>query len=119
MRLSAWYFSHYEYFIYCTSWDDKCDDDNDDDDDDDDYYYYYYYYDDNDVDECGAVGGLSIGRGNRSSRRKPSPVPRCPPQIPHYLTRNPHYIIISWRSLTLSPHILHQLTASSRNEYQN
>jgi hypothetical protein len=27
-------------------------------------------------------GGL-IGRGNRSTRRKPAPVPLCPPQIPH------------------------------------
>jgi hypothetical protein len=37
-------------------------------------------------DECGAVGGMRIGRGNRSTRRKPAPVPLCPPQIPHYLT---------------------------------
>jgi hypothetical protein len=37
-------------------------------------------------DECGAVGGI-IGRGNRSTRRKPAPVPLCPLQIPHDLTR--------------------------------
>jgi hypothetical protein len=36
-----------------------------------------------DDDECGAVGGMRIGRGNRSTRRKPAPVPLCPPQIPH------------------------------------
>jgi hypothetical protein len=36
-------------------------------------------------DERGAVGGLRIGRGNRSARRKPTPVPLCPPQIPHDL----------------------------------
>jgi hypothetical protein len=30
----------------------------------------------------GEIGGLS-GRGNRSSRRKPAPVPLCPPQTPH------------------------------------
>jgi hypothetical protein len=30
-------------------------------------------------DECGAVGG--------STQRKPAPVPLCPPQMPHYLTR--------------------------------
>jgi hypothetical protein len=36
-------------------------------------------------DECGAVGGM-IGRGNRSTRRKPVPVLLCPPQIPHDLT---------------------------------
>jgi hypothetical protein len=33
-----------------------------------------------------AVSGIGIGRGNRSTRRKPTPVPLCPPQIPHYLT---------------------------------
>jgi hypothetical protein len=31
----------------------------------------------------GEIGGMMIGRGNRSSRRKPAPVPRCPPQTPH------------------------------------
>jgi hypothetical protein len=36
-------------------------------------------------DECGAVGEMS-GRGNRSIRRKPAPVPRCPPQILHDVT---------------------------------
>jgi hypothetical protein len=30
----------------------------------------------------GEIGGM-IGRGNRSTRRKPVPVPLCPPQIPH------------------------------------
>jgi hypothetical protein len=39
-----------------------------------------------DDDDYGAVGGMSIGRGNRSTRRKPTPVPLCPPQIPHDLT---------------------------------
>jgi hypothetical protein len=39
-------------------------------------------------DECGAVGGLTIGRGNRSILRKPGPVPFCPPQIPRGLTWN-------------------------------
>jgi hypothetical protein len=37
-------------------------------------------------DECGIVRGMTIGRGNRSTRRKPAPVPLCPPQIPHELT---------------------------------
>jgi hypothetical protein len=32
----------------------------------------------------GEVGGI-IGRGNRSTRRKPAPVPLCPPQTPHAL----------------------------------
>jgi hypothetical protein len=37
-------------------------------------------------DECGAVGGMRIGRRNRSTRRKPAPMPFCPPQTPHVLT---------------------------------
>jgi hypothetical protein len=41
--------------------------------------------DDDDDDECGGVTGMRIGRGNRSTRRKPTPVPFCPPQIPHNL----------------------------------
>jgi hypothetical protein len=39
--------------------------------------------------DCGAIGGMKIGRGNRSTRRKTAPVPLCPPQIPHELTRAP------------------------------
>jgi hypothetical protein len=31
----------------------------------------------------GEFGGMMIGRGNRSTRRKPAPVPLCPPQTPH------------------------------------
>jgi hypothetical protein len=30
---------------------------------------------------------MRTGRGNRSTRSKPAPVPLCPPQIPHDLTR--------------------------------
>jgi hypothetical protein len=30
----------------------------------------------------GEISGI-IGRGNRSTRRKPAPVPLCPPQTPH------------------------------------
>jgi hypothetical protein len=39
-----------------------------------------------DDDECEVVGGMRIGRGNRSTQRKPAPVPLCPQQIPHDLT---------------------------------
>jgi hypothetical protein len=38
------------------------------------------------VNECGTVCGMRIDRGNRSTRRKPAPVPLCPPQIPRDLT---------------------------------
>jgi hypothetical protein len=37
--------------------------------------------------DCGAIGGMKIGRGNRSTRTKPAPAPLCPPQIPHDHTR--------------------------------
>jgi hypothetical protein len=37
----------------------------------------------------GEIGGM-IGRENRSTRRKPVPVPLCPPQTPHaYPDANP------------------------------
>jgi hypothetical protein len=39
-----------------------------------------------DDDEHGAVGAMRIGRLNRSTSRKSSPVSLCPPQIPHKLT---------------------------------
>jgi hypothetical protein len=38
-------------------------------------------------DDDGEVGGMKIGRGNRSTRRKPTPAPLCPPQIPFDQTR--------------------------------
>jgi hypothetical protein len=39
-----------------------------------------------DDDECGPVSGM-IRKGNRSTLRKPAPVPLCPPQIPYAVTR--------------------------------
>jgi hypothetical protein len=49
-------------------------------------------------DECGAVSRMRIGRGNWSTRRKPAPVPLCPPQIPHDLTwaRTRPAVVGSW-----------------------
>jgi hypothetical protein len=41
-----------------------------------------------DDDECGAIGGMRIGRGNRSTWRKSVPMQLCPPQIPHDLDSN-------------------------------
>jgi hypothetical protein len=37
--------------------------------------------------EDGEFGGMKIGKGNRSIRRKPTPAPICPPQIPLDQTR--------------------------------
>jgi hypothetical protein len=33
----------------------------------------------------GEIGGMMIGRGSRSTQRKPAPVPLCPPQTPDAL----------------------------------
>jgi hypothetical protein len=38
------------------------------------------------MNECGAVGGMKIGKAKQSARRKPVPVPLYPPQVPLYLT---------------------------------
>jgi hypothetical protein len=40
-----------------------------------------------DEGDFGVIGGMKIGRGNRSTRRKPAPAPLCPPQIPLDQTR--------------------------------
>jgi hypothetical protein len=32
---------------------------------------------------CGEIGGMKIGGGNQSTRRKPVPAPLRPPKIPH------------------------------------
>jgi hypothetical protein len=37
-------------------------------------------------DDCGAVDGMNDWQG-KWNRRKPAPVPLCPPQTPHDLTR--------------------------------
>jgi hypothetical protein len=38
------------------------------------------------INECGAVGGMSVCRGNRNTLRKPVSVSLCPSEIPHDLT---------------------------------
>jgi hypothetical protein len=40
-----------------------------------------------DEGDCGAIGEMKIGRGNRSTRTKSATAPLCPPQIPHDQTR--------------------------------
>jgi hypothetical protein len=42
-----------------------------------------------DEGDCGVIGGMKIGRGNRSTRRKPASAPHCPPQIPLDQIRDP------------------------------
>jgi hypothetical protein len=44
----------------------------------------------------GAVGGMRIGRGNRSTRRKPAPLPLSSPKIPHDLTWDRTRRLTAW-----------------------
>jgi hypothetical protein len=39
-----------------------------------------------DEDDFWRIGGMKTGRGNRSTRRKPTPAPLCPPQNPTWQT---------------------------------
>jgi hypothetical protein len=49
--------------------------------------------------DCRAFSGMRIGRGNSSIRRKPAPLPLCPPQFLHNLTPAPTQaaMVGSWR----------------------
>jgi hypothetical protein len=38
---------------------------------------------------CGTIGGMKIGKGNRKTKRELATVPLCLPQIPHDLIRAP------------------------------
>jgi hypothetical protein len=40
-----------------------------------------------DEGDCGEIGGMKIGRGNRSTRRKPAPAPFCPELYLNYATQ--------------------------------
>jgi hypothetical protein len=47
----------------------------------------------------GELGGMT-GRGNRSTRRKPSPVPLCPPQTPHAARTRTRAVAVGSQRLT-------------------
>jgi hypothetical protein len=49
----------------------------------------------------GEIGGI-IGRGNRSTRRKPAPVPLCPPQTPHAAQTRTRAAAVGSQRLTTS-----------------
>jgi hypothetical protein len=49
----------------------------------------------------GEIGGM-IGRRNRSTRRKPAPVPLCPPQIPHAARKRTRASAVGSQRLTAS-----------------
>jgi hypothetical protein len=47
----------------------------------------------------GEIGGM-IGRGNRSTRRKPAPGPLCPPQTPHAARTRTQVAVVGSQRLT-------------------
>jgi hypothetical protein len=47
----------------------------------------------------GEIGGM-IGKGNRSTRRKPAPVPLCPPQTPHAARKRTRAAAVGSQRLT-------------------
>jgi hypothetical protein len=57
----------------------------------------------------GKIGGM-IGRGNRSTRRKPAPAPLCPPQTPHATRTRTRTAAVGSQRLTAE--LRHGLTCS-------
>jgi hypothetical protein len=53
------------------------------------------------VFDNGEIGRM-IGRGNRSTRRKPAPVPLCPPQTPHAARMRTRSAAVGRQRLTTS-----------------
>jgi hypothetical protein len=47
----------------------------------------------------GQIGRI-IGKGNRSTRRKPSPMPLCPPQTPHAVRKRTRAVAVGSQRLT-------------------
>jgi hypothetical protein len=58
----------------------------------------------------GETGRMMIGRGNWSTRRKPAPVPLCPPQTPHAARTRTRAATVGSQRLTawatVRPHLL-------------
>jgi hypothetical protein len=52
-------------------------------------------------DYDGEIGGM-IDRGNRSTRRKPAPVPLCPPQTPNTARMRTRAAAVGSQRLTLN-----------------
>jgi hypothetical protein len=48
----------------------------------------------------GEIGGMMIGRGNRSTRRKPAPVSLYPPQSPHAARKQTRAATVGNQGLT-------------------
>jgi hypothetical protein len=63
-----------------------------------------------DGDEYGADGGIIIGRGTQAFGKKPTPLPLCPPQIPHDLCVR-KLCLITAALFTITPSALTSSTA--------
>jgi hypothetical protein len=49
----------------------------------------------------GEIGGMMIGRGNRSTQSKQAPMPLCPPQTPHAAqTQTTRAVVVGSQRLT-------------------
>jgi hypothetical protein len=48
----------------------------------------------------GEIGGMMIGSGNRSTWRKPAPVPLFPPQTPHAARTRSRAVVVGSQRLT-------------------
>jgi hypothetical protein len=55
----------------------------------------------------GEIGGMMIGRANWSTRRKPAPVPLCPPQTPHAVRTRTRAAAVGSQRLTAWPTARH------------
>jgi hypothetical protein len=49
--------------------------------------------------DYGEIGGM-IGKGNRSTRRKPAPMPLCPPQTPQAARMRARAAVVGSQRLT-------------------
>jgi hypothetical protein len=50
--------------------------------------------------DCGEIGRMKIGRGNRSTRRKRASIPLCPPQTPHAVRTRTQVAAVERQRLT-------------------
>jgi hypothetical protein len=72
-------------------------------------------------DDEGGIGGMIIGRGNSSTRRKPAPVPLCPPQPPYAARTRTRAAAVGSHRLTAwataRPSFVQPLTSKDKFKY--